>query len=139
MIPLVVHLIPFDYPDIGEQIQHRRKELGLTQLQLADQVPCSTTYISRIENGAKPSLEVIVRIAHILDMSLDTLFCIQGADDTHLHQILRMISNQPPEIRRVTFAMLYAYLQTLNPSVYHLAADSEEPTALLADTSTKMD
>ena len=69
-----VRIIPFDYQEIGREIRARRNKLGMTQRQLAAKIPCSLTYISRIENGAKPSLEVLVRIAHILDMSLDSIF-----------------------------------------------------------------
>lgn len=128
-----VQLIPFDYQDVGRQIRLRRNKLGLTQRQLADKVPCSLTYISRIENGAKPSLEVLVRIAHILDLSLDTLFCVQATDDTELLQILRMISHQSPEVRHVALSMLKAYIKSQQSlSAYNAEKDSE-PISLLAD------
>lgn len=111
-----VQIVPFDYPDIGRQIRSRRKKLGLTQQQLAGQVPCSLTYISRIENGAKPSLEVLVRIAHIMDLSLDALFCVQAADDTELIRILKILSHQSPQVRHLSLTMLRAYLKTLESS-----------------------
>ena len=91
-----VRIIPFDYQEIGREIRARRNKLGMTQRQLAAKIPCSLTYISRIENGAKPSLEVLVRIAHILDMSLDSIFCVQAEDDTEFTRVLR----SPPPIPR---------------------------------------
>lgn len=135
-----VQIVPFDYPDIGRQIRRRRKKLGFTQQQLADQVPCSLTYISRIENGAKPSLEVLVRICHIMDLSLDNLFCIQAADDSELIRILKILSHQPPHVRRLSLAMLRAYLKTLESSSLDAgsaASVAEEPpesaSSLLSD------
>ena len=91
-----VRIIPFDYQEIGREIRARRNKLGMTQRQLAAKIPCSLTYISRIENGAKPSLEVLVRIAHILDMSLDSIFCVQAEDDTEFTRVLRVVLHQVP-------------------------------------------
>ena len=68
-----VRIIPFDYQEIGREIRARRNKLGMTQRQLAAKIPCSLTYISRIENGAKPSLEVIVDIANALQTDVNNL------------------------------------------------------------------
>ena len=107
-----VRIIPFDYVEIGREIRARRNKLGMTQRQLADKIPCSLTYISRIENGAKPSLEVLVRISHILDMSLDSIFCVQAEDDTEFTRILRVVLHQSPEVRKIALNMLYACLRS---------------------------
>lgn len=107
-----VRIIPFDYREIGREIRARRNKLGMTQRQLAAKIPCSLTYISRIENGAKPSLEVLVRIAHILDMSLDSIFCVQAEDDTEFTRVLRVVLHQSPEVRQIALNMLYACLHS---------------------------
>lgn len=56
-------------------ITRRRKELGLTQVELAEQTSCSQRMISAIELGeSDPSLGLAQKIANALDVGLDDLF-----------------------------------------------------------------
>ena len=41
----------FTTADIGAFIRERRRELGLTQAELAERVGIGTTYLSHLENG----------------------------------------------------------------------------------------
>jgi y4mF family transcriptional regulator len=41
----------FTAADIGAFIRERRRELGLTQAELAERVGIGTTYLSHLENG----------------------------------------------------------------------------------------
>ena len=52
--------------DIGLLIRARRRELGYTQLELADRVGVGITYLSNLENG-KETAE-IGKALHILKM-----------------------------------------------------------------------
>ncbi len=52
--------------DIGTVIRMRRRELGLTQVELADRVGVGITYVSNLENG-KETAE-IGKALHILSM-----------------------------------------------------------------------
>ena len=52
--------------DIGAVIRMRRRELGLTQVELADRVGVGITYVSNLENG-KETAE-IGKALHILSM-----------------------------------------------------------------------
>lgn len=55
----------------GEVLKERRKELGLTQKELADNVGCKRTYINRIEHGETDmQLSSFIRIADALGLSL---------------------------------------------------------------------
>lgn len=63
-----------DYPALGKRIKAFRKEVGLSQALLAEFIDVSPQYISHIETGRKKaSLEIIVRIANVLNLSLDRL------------------------------------------------------------------
>lgn len=56
---------------IADQILLRRKELGLTQKELAKKAGTTQTVISRIENvSVKPSLESLIKIADALDSAI---------------------------------------------------------------------
>lgn len=68
-----ISYLDIDYITLGREIRRRRNKLGLTQLQLADMLSCSPSYISHLENGNKPSLPILIRLAHLLELSLDTL------------------------------------------------------------------
>lgn len=48
----------------GERLRDRRKALGLTQAQLAEQTGITPAYISAVERGgANPTLDIMVKLA----------------------------------------------------------------------------
>ena len=56
---------------IGEQIRSRRKELGMTQQELAEQCGVLQTTINKIENGRySVSVDKLAIIARVLKCSL---------------------------------------------------------------------
>jgi transcriptional regulator with XRE-family HTH domain len=58
----------------GRAIRRRRRELDLSQEQLAERAELHRTYISSIERGAQnPSLENIERLAIALEISIADL------------------------------------------------------------------
>lgn len=60
---------------LGKKIQKRRKEVGLTQEQLADKIGVSRQYMGFIEQARNvPSVEVLEKIARNLKMPLSDLF-----------------------------------------------------------------
>ena len=113
--------IQLDYKDLGRQIQLRRKQLNLTQEQLAEKIPCSLTHLCRIERGNKPGLEVLIRIATLLNISLDDLFCLFTPRDTTLMEIQRLLANRTPAEKRKALDILTALFQdsrsTPSPSI----------------------
>lgn len=63
-----------DYYSIGQQIRKFRKIHGYSQEELAEKVCISTTHMSHIETGnTKLSLNLLVNLAHILDVSVDDI------------------------------------------------------------------
>jgi len=54
----------------GEIIKHRRKELKLTQENLAEKVGKKRSYISRVENGEDIQLSNFVLLANALGLSI---------------------------------------------------------------------
>lgn len=60
---------------LGRKIQKRRKELGLTQEDLADKIGITRQYMGFIEQARNvPSVEVLEKIARNLKISLSDLF-----------------------------------------------------------------
>jgi transcriptional regulator with XRE-family HTH domain len=59
---------------LASVVKGRRKELGLTQEDLAHKVNIDRTYASQIERAvANPSLNVLCELANVLDISLAQL------------------------------------------------------------------
>ncbi len=62
------------YLKLGQNIKQRRKELGLTQQQLADKMNISLNFMGKIEVAfSKPSLDTLIEIAKALDTSVSNL------------------------------------------------------------------
>ncbi len=63
-----------NYELLGKHIRNRRKEKKYTLEQLAEKLDVSTTFIGQIERAKGiPSLETLIKIANILEISIDSL------------------------------------------------------------------
>lgn len=61
-----------DFKTIGLKIKKRRQELGITQKHIANALDVNPSHISNIECGrANPSLTALVKIANVLECSVD--------------------------------------------------------------------
>ncbi|HTZ85566.1 MAG TPA: helix-turn-helix transcriptional regulator [Solirubrobacteraceae bacterium] len=59
---------------LGERVRELRKERGLTQAELGSKIGTDAGRISRYEGGRiTPSLEALVRLADVLEVSVDYL------------------------------------------------------------------
>lgn len=59
----------------GKAIRRRRRELDLSQEELADRAQLNRAYLATIERGDKnPTLETIEKLAKALDISIAELF-----------------------------------------------------------------
>ena len=74
--------------DFSEQLKTIRKERGLTQEQLANELMVSRQAISNWENNKNlPDLEMVVRISKLFHLSLDELI-LGGNEMTHMAEKL---------------------------------------------------
>ncbi|MGH7013403.1 MAG: helix-turn-helix transcriptional regulator [Stellaceae bacterium] len=57
--------------DIGELIRHRRRDMGLTQVALADLTAVSHKFINEVEQG-KPTAEIgkVIKVLQMLGIDL---------------------------------------------------------------------
>lgn len=59
---------------LAKNVRHLRKEIGLSQEELAFECEIDRTYISKVERGiANPSLLVLFKIANILNVEIRDL------------------------------------------------------------------
>ena len=68
---------------MGEKLKRQRIKQKLTQEQLAEAVDLSVSHLSHIENGnTKTSLQTILNIANILNISIDKILGINFGTKT---------------------------------------------------------
>jgi transcriptional regulator with XRE-family HTH domain len=64
-------------PDFGGVIRRRRRELDLTQDELASRIETSTLYVGLLESGKKhPSGRIVMRLAEVLGLEYRKLFLL---------------------------------------------------------------
>ena len=88
-----VHM-PIDYETLGKRIANARKQAGITQEALVEQLNMTRKHISVIEAAiGRPSLETLVDIANALNVSLDDLLVDSlthsaSTADSEIHRLL---------------------------------------------------
>ena len=76
-----------DYALIGKRIADRRKELKLTQAELAERIGLSDKFISSIETASSiPSLDTVAQISCVLNIKSD--FILFGVEDKSKNDII---------------------------------------------------
>lgn len=76
-----------DLVEIGKRIQGRRKQMGLTQEQLADKMDVSIQMVSNLERGNKSiRIENLIKLSEILNISTD--YILTGKETTEDMQVL---------------------------------------------------
>ena len=67
---------------IAENIKFYRKQLGLTQEQLAEKLQGKKSLVSNYENGhSTPDIYTLCKLANIFDVTLDELVEYERSDD----------------------------------------------------------
>lgn len=92
--------------DCSEKLKSLREARRLTQKQVADRVGISKAMISAYETASKvPSIEVLIRLAHLYGVSVDYLVCVNspksldvsGLDDdsiAHLSALVQKLKDR---------------------------------------------
>ncbi len=99
-----------NYKKLGLKIKEKRKKLGYTQESLSEKLNLSVSHLSHIENGsAKVSLNTLVNIANILNLSLDELFSIDFSNNfisENIKDINEFLKNCSKEEKKLLFENL---------------------------------
>ena len=95
---------------LGLRIMQRRKQLGINQSELAEQIGLSEHQISNIETGRSyPRMNSFIRICEILEVNAD--YFISGAMKDEIDEnIIDMISSLSQEEQKTVWKLLDAYI-----------------------------
>ncbi len=96
----------------GRRIQHRRQQMNMTQEALAEACDVNTSFISQVETGASQArLQTYLRMANVLHMTLDDIFCdsYEGNDlleSIDAHHVLTRLSEFRGNERQLIIRMV---------------------------------
>ena len=99
--------------NLGEQISFLRKKKKLSQNELGKRAGTSGILIGKYErNETKPSIDVVIRIANVLEVSIDYLVGKTNfeIDDEILKRIENILS-LPPEKKELIFTVVDALIR----------------------------
>ena len=95
-----------NYTHIGSRIREIRLSKGMPQEKLAELADVSVPHMSHIETGAtKLGLPTIVRIANVLESSVDELLCgsLMRGKDVLKNEYAELLSDcSPDEVKLIT-------------------------------------
>jgi transcriptional regulator with XRE-family HTH domain len=76
-----------NFTQIGKRIAEIRKGQHISQMELAEMVDLSISYISHIETAKKkPSIESLIKIVNALNITMDELLCGNQLYDPNTYQ-----------------------------------------------------
>lgn len=105
-----------DYVTIGKNIRKYRKMRELRQEDLAELCDCSNSHIGQIENArGVPSLEMIVKIANALSITVDQLLSENYVEPekVYLKEIAERIAAYPLQKRIVACEQILDFLDMM--------------------------
>ncbi len=85
-----------DYKLLGMRIRQERSRKSLTQEQLSEMCNISSSYIGIIERGDKKlSVETLVKIASILEVSTDSLLkdTVKQLSESRVNDLMSIVNN----------------------------------------------
>lgn len=104
----------YDYVRLGKRIQARRKEIGLTQEELAEKIDCSLTHISRLESGSPPGLDILIRLSYLLGYSLDEMVGLYPSPSPYVHEICDLFLVHSEEEQKHALLLLQYFFHVLD-------------------------
>ncbi|PTW63429.1 XRE family transcriptional regulator [Breoghania corrubedonensis] len=109
------HASQMTLSDLGARIRKARKEKGMTLREVADEVGCSPSMLSKIETEqATPSLRTLHRIAAVLDISITHLFGAEAQPEEI--SVIRSDARPAVQVRR-NKGGASIFLERLSPTV----------------------
>jgi transcriptional regulator with XRE-family HTH domain len=95
---------------VGQLIKESRKNLQMTQEQLAERVGISLRYVAKIENEKKlPSIEVLARIIDTLSISPNDIFHSTTHDDNRIEYASKLLAKCNEREINAVVAMLESF------------------------------
>lgn len=92
---------------LGAVLSQKRRSRKLTQEALAERIGATAQWVSEIERGGTPSVEMMLKLADALETTLPALMeaaCSAESLPAHVRDLLREVQDLPPDATRVLLA-----------------------------------
>lgn len=100
---------------VGIRIMQRRKEFGLTQDALSEQIGISKNHLSSIERGVNiPTTQTIFQICNVLGHSPD--YYLIGKLSKEGTRALKLIQSMPVDSQKIVLRLIETYLNEIDCS-----------------------
>lgn len=87
---------------LGKRVRQGRLNKDMTQFALAEEIGVSQNFLGDIERGIKaPSITTAIRLANVLNMSLDTLFADSLTVPAHEIQDIYLTDKQLAVLKKM--------------------------------------
>ena len=108
--------------ELGKRIQELRKQIGLTQAQLASKIEISHTQLTRYESkNIKPPADVLQRLANVFDVSIDYLVNGKKSDkgeqtikEAEMIKQFKQLDKMPEDEKKSILKVLNALIRDFN-------------------------
>ena len=108
--------------ELGKRIQELRKQIGLTQAQLASKIEISHTQLTRYESkNIQPPADVLQRLANVFDVSIDYLVNGNKSDkveqtlkDAELIKQFKQLDKMPEDEKKSILKVINALIRDFN-------------------------
>jgi transcriptional regulator with XRE-family HTH domain len=114
----MVHFKRSKSVSLSENIKKIRKKKGWSQKELGEMIGSHLSHINRIETGKQnPSLEVLIKLADALEVSIDSL--VRGSEedfkeirieDKNMAERIKLLNTMEPEDRKAVIRVIDAML-----------------------------
>lgn len=109
-------MLLFDFHTIGNKLLSIRKHMGLTQAEVAEAAGLSDRTYADIERGSvNMRLETVLRICKALQITPDQVLTEENFSlTTQKDELLAKLNSCTPKEQETAFAILRAYLESIN-------------------------
>ncbi len=127
--------MPLDYKLIGANIKARRKELQITQEQMAEELYLSLSLISKLERGVKPvSMDTFFSIAEYLHTSIAALTADPNDPGVQHNQLIREIDVMLEDLDNRHLRILNQLMKTYTTQIREVYSLSDTPDKNSSET-----
>ena len=106
-----------DQQKVGKRIQYHRDKNKISQEEMSALVGISVAAVSSIERGLNfPSVESLIKIANILDVSMDCLFVdvVNRSFETKACQLSDRLEKLPPPDRQRALVIMETLIDSID-------------------------
>ena len=127
--------MPMDYKLIGSNIKARRKQLQITQEQMADDLYLSLSLISKLERGVKPvSMDTFFSIAEYLHTNIAALTADPNDPVVQHNQLIQEIDVMLEDLDNKYLRIVNQLMKTYTSQVREIFTFPNDPDQNVSKT-----